>query len=67
MNIEGRAEAKIQLFRNMAMLHINFKGTKYTVTWKLICAVIFRSFIKIHLVLSLKLPPGRFKFLEGFG
>ena len=53
------------------MLHIKFKGTTYTVTWKKICAAIFKSFIKIHLILSLinnnKLPPGRFKFLEVFG
>ena len=67
MNIGGRAEAKIQLFRNMVMFHIKFKGTTYTVTWKQICAAIFKSFIKIDLILLLKLPPGRFKFLEDFG
>ena len=39
------------------MLHIKFKGTTYTVTWKQICAVMFKSFIKDHLILSLKLPP----------
>ena len=66
VNIGGRAEAKIQLFRNMVMLHIKFKGTTYTVTWKQICAALFKSFIKIHLILLLKLPPGRFKFLEVF-
>ena len=39
------------------MLHIKFKGTTYTVTWKQICAAIFKSFIKIDLILLLKLPP----------
>ena len=39
------------------MLHIKFKGTTYTVTWKQICAAIFKSFIKNHHILSLKLPP----------
>ena len=67
VNIGGRAEAKIQLFQNMVMLHIKFKGTTYTVTWKQICTAIFKRFIKNHLILSLKLPPGRFKFLEVFG
>ena len=67
MNIGGRAEAKIQLFPNKVMLHIKFKGTTYTVIWKQICAAIFKSFIKIHPILSLKLPPGKFKFLEVFG
>ena len=57
VTLGGRAEAKIQLFRNMAMLHIKFKGTTITVTWKQICAAIYKSFIKIHLILSLKLPP----------
>ena len=49
----GKAEAKSQLFRNMVMLLIKFKGMTYTVTWKHICAAIFKSFIKIHLILSL--------------
>ena len=56
MNIGGRDETKIQLFWNMVMLHIKFKGTTHTVTWKQICFAIFKSFIKIHLILSLKLP-----------
>ena len=30
----------------MVMLHINFKGTTYTVKWKQICAAIFKNFIK---------------------
>ena len=32
------------------MCHIKFKGVKYTVTWKQICAAIFKSFIKNHLI-----------------
>ena len=46
MNIGGRAEAKIQLFRNMVTLHIKFKGTTHTVKRKQLCAAIFKSFIK---------------------
>ena len=49
MNIGGRDEAKIQLFWNMVMLHIKFKGTTQTVTWKQICTTIFKSFIKFTL------------------
>ena len=60
VNIEGRAEAKIQNFRNMIMLDIKFKGTTYTVTWKQICAAIFKSFITNHIIRSLNYPPGRF-------
>ena len=62
VNRGGRAEAKIQLFWYMVMLHIKFNGTTHTVTWKQICAAIFKSFIIIHHILSLKLPPSRFKF-----
>ena len=46
------------------MLYIKFKGMTYTVTWKQICAAIFKSFIKNHLILRLNYPPGRFKFIE---
>ena len=49
------------------MLHVKVKGTTYTVTWKQICAAIIKSFIKIHIILSIKLPSGRFKFLEVIG
>ena len=66
VTLGGRAEAKIQLFRNMAMLHIKFKGTTITVTWKQICAAIYKSFIKFTLSFRLNYPPGRFKFLEVF-
>ena len=48
---------KFNFFRNMVMLHIKFKETTYTVTWKQICAAIYKSFITIYLILSLKLPP----------
>ena len=56
MNIGGRAEAKLQLFPNIVMLHIKFKGTTYTVTWKQICAAIFKSFIKFTLSFGLNYP-----------
>ena len=42
----GRVEAQNSFFWNMVMLHVKFKGTTYTVTWKQICAAIFKSFIK---------------------
>ena len=49
------------------MLHIKFKGTTYTVTWKQICAAIFKSLIKkITLSFRLNYPHGRFKFLDVF-
>ena len=38
------------------MLHIKFKGTTYTVTWKQICAAIFKSFIKNTLSFRLNYP-----------
>ena len=54
MNIGVELRHKIQLFRNMVMLHIKFKGTTYTVTWKQTCAAIFKSFIK-KIILSFRL------------
>ena len=51
----GRTEAKIKLFRNMAMSHIKFKGKTHTTTWEQICAAIFKSFIKIHLIILFEL------------
>ena len=56
VNIGGRVEAQNPTFWKMVMLHIKFKGTTYTVTWKQICAAIFKSFIKSTLSFRLNYP-----------
>ena len=67
MNIGGRVEAQNLTFSEYGHVAYQIQGNDvYSNMVANMCCHI-QEFLKNHLILSLKLPPGRFKFLEVSG
>ena len=67
MNIGGRVEAQNSTFSEYGHVAYQIQGNDVYNNMEANTCCHIQEFHKKHHILSLKLPPGRFKFLEVFG
>ena len=67
MNIGGRVEAQNSTFSEYGHVAYQIHANDVYSNMEANMCCYIQEFHKDHLILSLKLPTGRFKFLEAFG